>query len=48
MKFTHLDCEAHKTRHPNLCVFTENKNVVSCTALSKCGLRIAVKKKGKR
>jgi hypothetical protein len=47
MKFTHLDCEGHKERHPNLCLFTENKNVVSCTALSKCGLRLA-KKKGKK
>jgi hypothetical protein len=46
MKFTHLDCDGYKERHPTLCLFNENKNVVYCTALGKCGLRL--KKKGRK
>lgn len=46
MKFTYLDCEGHKERHPSLCVFAENKNVVYCTALRKCGMKL--KKKGNK
>jgi DUF438 domain-containing protein len=42
-KFTYLNCERHKEKHPVQCLFTENKNVVSCTGLSKCGLRLEKK-----
>ncbi len=48
MRSSYLDCEDHKRKHPTLCLFTTNKNTVSCTAMSKCGIRILRKNKGRR
>jgi hypothetical protein len=48
MRFTYLACEEHKKKHPTTCAFTINKNTVSCTAMSKCGIRILRKNKGRR